>query len=139
MRLGRGGEEGGKEETVEGLAILIWRVYVTGGLIRCFNPGIYTLKTVGVVRMIDLKEGRDLVALAKDWRNTFANTVAWWRTGLPGSGLESGKGRIFSSFCTQVSWQIQDSALPYLLVRLPAPQKVAPPLSRIHVLVLLQT
>lgn len=30
--------------------------------------------------MIDLNDGRDLVALAMDNRNTFADTVAWWRT-----------------------------------------------------------
>lgn len=46
------------------------------------DVGIYTLNTVGVVSMIDLNDGRDLVALAKDNRNTFADTVAWWRTGL---------------------------------------------------------
>ncbi len=43
--------------------------------------GIYTLNTVGVVRMIDLNDGSDLLALAKDNRNTFADTVAWWRAG----------------------------------------------------------
>lgn len=31
--------------------------------------------------MIDLNDGRDLVALARDNRNAFADTVAWWRIG----------------------------------------------------------
>lgn len=43
------------------------------------DVGIYTLNTVGVVTMIDLNDGRDPVALAKDNRNAFADTVAWWR------------------------------------------------------------
>lgn len=43
--------------------------------------GIYTLNTVGVIRMIDLNDGiDDVLALAKDNRNTFADTVAWWRS-----------------------------------------------------------
>lgn len=50
-------------------------------VIRSNDVGIYTLNTVGVVRMIDLNDGRDLVALAKDNRNTFADTLAWWRVG----------------------------------------------------------
>lgn len=47
------------------------------------DVGIYTLSTVGVTRMIDLNDGSDDVlplALAKDNRNTFADTVAWWRS-----------------------------------------------------------
>lgn len=45
------------------------------------DVGIYTLNTVGVIRMIDLNDGSDdVLALAKDNRNTFADTVAWWRS-----------------------------------------------------------